>query len=231
MVSVKRSIGVSVAGWLIVAVRSGSLFLFSGASTTERSGKNALAGAAVKRNRAATSPAMRAICTIAMVASAFHGRSKALGASKLGPAPAALLLEPPLLRCARRARGLALALDRQRPGKPTGEALERQLAVAPLRTRVLRDRPDDRPATRHHAAFLAVGEGRRRAHVEAGLDPRRGDVRVLAPRAGGPGRAHLDLVEGDRYAGADMEHVVSVPRRCGFSAASSPPGASTSATT
>ena len=46
-VSVKRSIGVSVAGWLIVAVSAGERFTLGGESSTERSGKNACAGAAV----------------------------------------------------------------------------------------------------------------------------------------------------------------------------------------
>ena len=94
-------------------------------------------------------------------------------------AAAALVVQPAAAARRRRPRLRARARDVQRGGQPLREPLERQLAVARLRARVLRHRGHARAELGRHARLLGVAQHARRAHVEARLDPRRGDVRVL----------------------------------------------------
>src|SRR4051812_36158946 len=103
-------------------------------------------------------------------------------AGLLALARAALGVQAPLLRRTARASGLALARDAERVRQARAQPLERQLAVARLRARVLGDRDDARPAARHHAALLLVRQRIGLGDVEHGLDARGGHVGVLAAR-------------------------------------------------
>src|SRR4051812_6200548 len=107
----------------------------------------------------------------------------------LARALAALLLEAPLAACLGRLRRPSRARHVQRAREPLAQSRERELAVARLAARVLRDRGHARAAARHDAPLLLVGQRVRGAHVEHGLDARGGHVRVLAAGAGRPARA------------------------------------------
>ena len=70
-VSVMRSIGESVAGWVTVASSAGVPPAAGGAKPTVRSGENAAcAGAAPSRHSATASTRVRALITMAILASA-----------------------------------------------------------------------------------------------------------------------------------------------------------------
>jgi hypothetical protein len=62
-------------------------------------------------------------------------------------------------------------LDPQRFPKRVDEALDRQLAVSPLASLVLRYRPQHRPGAADDASFLSRRERRRGLDVEQSLDP------------------------------------------------------------
>jgi hypothetical protein len=89
-----------------------------------------------------------------------------------------------------------------------GQPLQRQLAVAGLASRILSNGghlptvplPDPPP--------LLVVKRRRRVDVEDGLDPRGGDVGVLASRARRTAGAKLDLAQRDREARGDPKRIV-----------------------
>jgi hypothetical protein len=102
------------------------------------------------------------------------------------------------------------AVDVQRAVEPVGEALERELAVARLGPRILRDGGHARARARTHASLLFVGQRRRRVDVEDGLDPRGGHVGVLTAGAGRATRAELDLLEWDRDAAREPEQSYSL---------------------
>ncbi len=84
---------------------------------------------------------------------------------------AALGLQPPRARGARRLRRPARALHLEGACDPAGEALERQRAVACLRAGVLGDGPHDRAAAVCDPRLVRLAERVRRGDVEARLDP------------------------------------------------------------
>ena len=173
-----------------------------------------------------------------MVASAFRGRSKAPGALKLGPAPqplrlaaASLLLEPALLRGARGAGGLArrctASARASRPARRSS-ASSRLRRCERVSWATARTTGPQRAITRRFCSSVSAADA-----PTSKLASTREAVTFACWPPGPEERLARTSTSssGDRYAGADVEHVVSVPRRCGSSAASSPPGASTSATT
>jgi hypothetical protein len=108
-----------------------------------------------------------------------------------------LLLEPPLA-CGAVRLGRAAALARaKRRLDPLAQARQRELAVSRLAAGVLSDRGNPRPEAGPKAAPLLVGESLGPVDLEYRLDPRGGDVGVLAARPRGAARSQLDLGLGD----------------------------------
>lgn len=89
-----------------------------------------------------------------------------------------------------------------------GEALQRERAVSRLAALVLGHGADDRAEPFPDAGALGVRERLGCVHVEDGLDPCLGLLRVLAARAARARGAELDLPEGEGEAGGDAELVV-----------------------
>ena len=121
--------------------------------------------------------------------------------------------------------GAPRALHRQRALEPPAQALERQLAVARLAARVLRDGAHDRAQARRDPLALLLAQRLRGADVEHGLHARGGHVRVLAAGSRRAARAQLDLRERDLGVAPDAERIVhrsgtlapgrdKLPRRC-----------------
>src|SRR5438309_2441667 len=124
----------------------------------------------------------RASCSMTIGTSGIGGERLAVAVGRPAPqllacAGTALLLEAPLARCAGRLRRSAAAWDRQRAVDSLGEPLERQLAVAQLAARVLRDGCDPRAGPGHDALLLRVAQRGGGGHVEDRLHSRRRDVR------------------------------------------------------
>lgn len=67
--------------------------------------------------------------------------------------------------------------------EPLGQPLECELAVARLRTLVLRHRHQPRPGARQDAISLILAQRRRGEHVEDRFHAGGGDVSVLAARS------------------------------------------------
>ena len=100
--------------------------------------------------------------------------------------------------CSRRSREAAVAFvgspalaGPQRRGDPLLQALDGELPVARLAAGVLGDRGHPGPNRARSCDLLRLAQARGRVDVEHRLDPRRGDVGVLAPRPGGAGGAEL----------------------------------------
>ena len=102
----------------------------------------------------------------------------------LGVAATLLVIQPTPPATGRRLGLRPRARDVQGAVQPRGKALQRQFAVARLRSRVLRDGGHARPQFRAYARFLNVVQGVRLANVEGRLDPGGGDIRVLTARTG-----------------------------------------------
>src|SRR5215211_5658758 len=134
-----------------------------------------------------------------MLASAAGVRRSA-GPLELGAPP--LGLKPALARGAARLRRLAAPPRAQRAADPRAQPRHRELAVARLAARVLRDRRDAWAEAALEPALLLIRERLRRVDVEHRLDPRRGDVRVLSTRPGRAAGPQLDLVQWDLGQGA-----------------------------
>src|SRR5215218_8430186 len=113
----------------------------------------------------------------------------------LGLAAALLALHPPPLRRPRRARLRARSRHLQRPRQPAREPLQRQLAVAVLGARVLRDRGHAPAEPRADPVLLGLRERLGGVDVEDRLHPRRRHVGVLPARPRGARDAQLDLLE------------------------------------
>ena len=111
-------------------------------------------------------------------------------------AAAALVVQPTSLAGHRRARLGPRARDVQRRREPLREPLQREVAVARLRARVLRHRGHARAELGADPLLLRVAQRSRRTHVEGRLDPRGRDVRVLTTGTGRARRPYLDLGQG-----------------------------------
>jgi hypothetical protein len=103
------------------------------------------------------------------------------------------MLEAPV---ARRPSGLGRAATTTRSkrfGHALLEARDRELSVSRLTATVLGDGRDSRAEPRSQDVLLLVAQRLRRVDVEHRLDPRGGDVGVLASRARRAAGSQLDL--------------------------------------
>ena len=145
------------------------------------------------------------------------GRSKKVGGARGGSGVsgrAALALafggtalgrQAPLARCRGGTCGTAALGSDERAREPRAQASQSQLAVARLRSLVLRDRHQARSGARQQPPALCVAQRLRGEHVEARLHAGGRDVGMLSPGAGGAACADRDLREGNRQLAGDPQ--------------------------
>src|SRR5918995_3450681 len=122
--------------------------------------------------------------------------------------PPPLLLQALFLRRSGRLGPAPLLWSLESRGELLTEALQRKLPVPRLAAGVLGDRRDPCAEPLAQPIALQIAQSLRRVHVEDGLDPRRGHVRVLPARPRGAARSELDLRERDRHPVAHFQSVV-----------------------